>query len=218
MPPSTAVPAPLPSGQDPKQIPLISLHKDQRPNLRVSCPEFAPLIGTIVHNSKAFVAVDFADLRLDTKTSPPQIQVSKYYNQPKDAPPPSLTHTSPTSLHYEESTHALELIGSTLAIAGSTTPYLNPHSPPTMTIPIPRSFKEGTAQTDLGVVIRRPQDFVVEPSNNQMNPATRCRYGQERDERKKRPPAETAFLTSFVHTRVAPFCSHMCVADASLTS
>ena len=53
---------------------LLLLHKPLRLGSRVTSPEFSPLVGTVVHNPKGWVTVDFGDVRMiDGK-----IEVSKF--------------------------------------------------------------------------------------------------------------------------------------------
>lgn len=72
---------------------LLSLPKEVRMGLRVSCNEFYPLIGTVVGNPKGWVTVDFGDMY----AIPAKIQTDKPITLMSQIPNPPSTQTAPST-------------------------------------------------------------------------------------------------------------------------
>ena len=56
---------------------LLTLRKSERLGVRVSCQEYAPLLGTVVANPKGWVTVDFGDVHA---TSTASVDASSSYS------------------------------------------------------------------------------------------------------------------------------------------
>ncbi|GMH88176.1 hypothetical protein TrVE_jg2521 [Triparma verrucosa] len=170
---------------------LLLLHKPLRLGSRVTSPEFSPLVGTVVHNPKGWVTVDFGDVRMiDGK-----IEVSKFCreedvkNVQQEVCVLKGSHSNEVMLKED----IIQCHGISLRICPPSTASFT-----LKTLPMPVN-ERGMTGFKVALVMRRPNNFVIEGEGASWRSAVigqecgrvgsvRSRIGSDAD--RQAPPAE----------------------------